>query len=122
MPLRTSPLATLRNHEQRIKANNVDNKKNGLVALLFDNLTGIEVFFMLLLGQIGQSFASGKPIHYRVMVGNLLLNAVFTNIIIQVGAWREWDTPQILIVGGIVGVLGVNLTVQLLKKQLERAL
>ena len=107
-------------HLEKQKASSLDNKKQGVTALLFDNLTGIEVFFLLVLGQLGQLIASGKPVAGRIVLSNALLNIVITTIIIQVGEWREWGAPQVLIVGGVVGVVGVNATIAFIKSYMKK--
>lgn len=95
-------------------------QKSKVAGLLADNATGLEVFLLLLLGQVGSSLSTGKPVSVKAVAGNVMLNVVVTTIVVQVGVWRGWDDARVLVLGGVIGIIGVNASVALLKKYLGR--
>jgi len=98
----------------------VEEKKQKIIALLFDNLTGIEVFLLLFLGQLGAWLASGKSVPITLVLSNACLNIVVSVMIYQLGVWREWGKPQMLLVGGFVAVVGINVVISGLKNYARR--
>ncbi|WP_299078803.1 hypothetical protein [uncultured Paraglaciecola sp.] len=81
---------------------------------------GLEIFILLFMGQLGQALINGKPIHWRIILGNLMLNAVITSIIINTGKWREWSDSVMYLIAGAIGVIGINFTVAVAKKYIQR--
>ena len=83
-------------------------------------VTGVEIFLLLLSGQIGQLVASGKPIPIRELVSNMFFNGVITVVIVNLGLWRDWGQPQMLVLGGVIGVVGIRSTISFIRAKMEK--
>lgn len=91
-----------------------------IIGLSSTQITGIEIFLLLLSGQIGQLVATGKKIPVREIVSNLFFNVIITTIIINLGLWKDWGKPQMVVVGGVAAVIGTRTVISFIRAYVEK--
>ena len=93
--------------------------KEQLRSWLLESTTLFEVFGLIALGAAGKRLLSNKPITFRLLIGELLVSFVAAVTITAYGDYTSMAHGNIIMIGGLVSVIGVDGALTLIKRRLK---